>query len=167
MFNQYTVEGNVAKLEVGRVNGTAIIARVSVNRIEELIEFNKVWSIAGKKGNQYIRSIDYNSEGKDTTFYIHRLLCKTTEEKPFVDHVNGDSFDNTDGNLRAVTRAENTFNTYSRVVHLKSPKVDFLHSYFRNHGVDLEYAMMKAGLLLNGGFIRIGDARQVIKQFAV
>lgn len=48
--------------------------------------------------------------GKYVRVRLHRLLCSVTPDRPFVDHVNGDVFDNRRMNLRPCTRAENNMN---------------------------------------------------------
>jgi hypothetical protein len=54
--------------------------------------------------------------GKDTTVYIHRLLgfayIPNVDDKPFINHINGDKLDNRIENLEWCTHSENMKHAY-------------------------------------------------------
>ena len=60
----------------------------------------------------------YQSESNDGRFYarsdagyLHRFIMGVTDTKSIVDHINGDTMDNTRPNLRVCTQAQNLKNT--------------------------------------------------------
>src|ERR1039458_1044059 len=48
--------------------------------------------------------------GTDKTLRMHRIICKPTKERRFVDHKNHNTLDNRRENLTAATRSENGMN---------------------------------------------------------
>jgi hypothetical protein len=55
--------------------------------------------------------VKLSKDGKDYSFYIHRLVAEAftdnPENKPYVNHINGDKLDYSLGNLEWVTASEN------------------------------------------------------------
>lgn len=65
--------------------------------------------------NGYVR-VELSCDGKGRKYLLHRLLAKAfvpnPENKPCVNHKNGDKADNTLENLEWVTRSENQIHAY-------------------------------------------------------
>jgi len=75
-------------------------------------------TIAGKycwsKDHGYARAVTRTDAGLKT-IYLHRLLCKRKNDKPHVDHINGDRTDCRRANLRSCDHSENLQNQKLRV----------------------------------------------------
>lgn len=77
----------------------------------------KVWSYRAKRYLQVytvkdgVQKVSLNKQGKQWTKSVHRLVAETyienTEEKPQVDHIDGDKTNNCVSNLRWCTNSEN------------------------------------------------------------
>ncbi len=81
----------------------------------------KTMVVAGREFKDFVRKASVNKagyhymafreDGKQKNYYIHRLVAETfidnPDNKPFVNHINGDKGDNTVFNLEWVTTAEN------------------------------------------------------------
>lgn len=67
------------------------------------------------------------STGRLKTIYLHRLIRPTTEDRPHVDHINGDCSDCRSANLRACSRQENLRNQKLRADNLTGFKGVGLH----------------------------------------
>lgn len=57
----------------------------------------------------YARAVARDA-GRQRTVYLHRLICATDEQRPHVDHINGDPADCRHQNLRPCSRQENQRN---------------------------------------------------------
>jgi len=62
----------------------------------------------------YARAVTRTAEGLKTV-YLHRLLCRVSDEAPHVDHINGDPADGRAANLRSCNRVENLRNQKLRM----------------------------------------------------
>lgn len=62
----------------------------------------------------YAVSSDRNSNGKQTTVQMHRIISGATEHT-FVDHRDTDGLNNRKNNLRSATKAENNWNARTRL----------------------------------------------------
>lgn len=101
-YNEYVIKGNIAIWKCG--NGKSFIT--DKDDVEMIKNF--CWNNDGK----YILTHD----SATTTLRLHVFLMKDqiTEEKCFVDHINGNRFDNRRCNLRVCTREQNSYNTYRK-----------------------------------------------------
>lgn len=70
---------------------------------------------AVKVGNTfYAKAPITRTNGNFRAILMHRLLCQTLPEKPFVDHGSHDGLDNRKINLRPCTKEENAGNSRPR-----------------------------------------------------
>jgi hypothetical protein len=80
---------------------------------------NKKWSVnTVSKGNcekKYLRTGIYNSKNKNTDHIsLHRFIMGVKNGE-YVDHINGNTFDNRKCNLRICTNAENAANSKKNI----------------------------------------------------
>lgn len=100
------------------------------------------WSIVSTDGTkQYVRA---NINGKNT--YLHRLIMNAGPGEE-VDHINGDSLDNSRPNLRIATRSQNSANRRGY-----RPKSGYRGVYAQPHG-----STWQVKISVNGHFIRGGN----------
>ena len=105
--------------------------------------------VFNKRFSRYLRSVSrpdgystvvLSNKGEKKTHYVHRLIAghflENTVNKPVVDHINGNTTDTELGNLRWVTKKENSTNrklssdntsghTGIRVVELKNGHLSY------------------------------------------
>lgn len=100
MKNNFTTSDGILTIDIG--NG--LYTKVSLSKLDFLMQLNVKWHAHFDYNRYYV----YGSVG-GTTVKLHRIL---TDAPPgmVVDHINGDSLDNTDENLRICTQQENIQN---------------------------------------------------------
>lgn len=82
------------------------VALVSAHRYEDLIRFN--WQALWSKAGRCYYAVRHGREGEVGYVYMHRYIAGFPEI--YVDHINGNSLDNRDENLRAATSSQNGAN---------------------------------------------------------
>ena len=82
-----------------------------IDTADRIIAKNYCWS---RHTNNYARAVTRTKAGLKT-LYLHRLLCQCSEDKPHVDHINGDVVDCRRANLRACDRHQNLQNQKRRI----------------------------------------------------
>jgi len=89
------------------------ITKVSDHRFDFLSKFK--WQALWDKHTNTYRATrgEYDSSGKHKTIYMHREIMNTPKAMK-CDHINGDTLDNQDENLRNCTNSENTKNSKRR-----------------------------------------------------
>ena len=81
------------------------------------------WSV----DHGYVRAVTRTKTGMKT-IYLHRLLCQRQNNKPHVDHINGNPLDCRRVNLRPCSRSENLQNQKRRADNTTGFKGVGLHS---------------------------------------
>ncbi len=84
----------------------------------ETEEFVNAWKTTNHKGQacekKYWQVCLFDEEGVKHTVYLSRIVAKAfipnPEDKPFVDHINGDTLNNSLDNLQWATASENSCN---------------------------------------------------------
>ncbi len=102
------------------------ISKIILNRKLEVTNTGKVYRIKNglknevaitytSRNNRY-GIVTYYENGKQTQQYVHRLIAKAfipnPENKPEVNHIDGNTKNNNSNNLEWVTSQENTIHAY-------------------------------------------------------
>jgi len=74
------------------------------------------WSTTKKGQNYYVVAETTKSEGKRVVVYLHRLITNA-EPHEIVDHINGNTLDNRNSNLRKTDKTGNARNMKARSKH--------------------------------------------------
>lgn len=106
MKNRYSVENDVVVIQLQ--NG--LTTTVSKRHLQKLQAFPGKWTADKdyKTGKYYVKNQTMN-KGITTTTVLTRFLLNPAKET-IVDHINGDTLNNTDTNLREVANAFNSQN---------------------------------------------------------
>lgn len=114
--------------------------------------------LKGRKINNRYLSVSLCKDGKQKTYLIHRLVAQAfipnPDNKPYVDHINTNIYDNRVENLRWCTQKENCNNPLTKIKHINSIKVGKLNP---NSKEILQFS-------LNGDFIRKWDCIADVKR---
>lgn len=90
------------------------------------------------KSRKYLRVYLYNNFGKRESVFVHRLVAlafiPNPDNKPCVDHIDGDQTNNRADNLRWVTQKENCNNpnTKAKIIGRKSARAKRVKCYSSN-----------------------------------
>lgn len=110
-------------------------------------DFNRVrvfrWKVSRSGNNHYARGSFPRNRGPSFYIYLHRLILSFPEVG--VDHINGDTLDNTRENLREANKSQNGAN--SRLRGIGS------HKY---KGITFSYGKFVAQISINGVHKRLG-----------
>lgn len=115
MKNQYRIDGDDLIIYLARRDGTVIETVTSAKFFNKLMALNTRWSAKWHPNTNsfyvqtthYIRGEDGKKKGKNV--YLHKYLLDS-EPYETVDHINNNSLDNRESNLRIVTNVENSRN---------------------------------------------------------
>ena len=95
----------ITKDKKNNINGKFLI---DINDIEKIKNFK--WTLLkNQNGDNYCRCNENHN-----CILLHRLLMNVHDRNKFVDHINGNSFDNRKCNLRIVTNQQNQFNSHNK-----------------------------------------------------
>lgn len=112
MKNEFVIRNGVVYIIIKSPKYGTIETAISTQDLERACEFPNTWRVRWDKGTRsfYVRGHSRNDEGKRITELLHRWILRLDNSKLHVDHINHDTLDNTRGNLRIVTIAENAQN---------------------------------------------------------
>ena len=104
-LNLVLTEGGQAKIELMDTTSTPIgYAIIDAQDVDKVKNFR--WGLGGYPGDLY-RHVKCSK----LTIGLARFILDLTDKTLFVDHINGDTLNNTRSNLRIVTHKQNMFNT--------------------------------------------------------
>lgn len=108
MTNAYTTTATGDIAVECRYLGQPVTTLISPSRLARMQEHTGTWCVErAHTGQLYIISVI-----RGTKWYLTRWLLHPVPSSLEVDHQNGDTLDNRDGNLRAVTGAMNQLNRH-------------------------------------------------------
>lgn len=101
--NRYEINGDITTLIITSDTGETryIFDTADLDLIKQYR-----WSIISTGYAGYVTKVD----GKSTTIYLHRYIMDATERNQWVDHINGDIYNNRRINLRLVKPCQNCWN---------------------------------------------------------
>lgn len=103
--NQYEVRGDVTAIFLKSNKYGDMEALISTNKLERLKEFPNTWYAAPcKSSSMYVMG-----KIKGKCYMLHRWILDPPKEM-VIDHINHDTLNNTDSNLREITHAHNNQN---------------------------------------------------------
>lgn len=102
-------EGSYQVSNHGRVKSVSRTIEVSRNRVSHIRVYSE--SLMSPSIRNTYHNVNLSKDGQVDNFSIHRLVAKTfipnTENKPYVNHIDGDTHNNHVSNLEWVTQSEN------------------------------------------------------------
>lgn len=112
MKNEYEIRGDVTAIFINSPKHGRMETLISTKQLDKVKEFPNSWCLMldRKMGDFYAYGkLSAVGEIESKTVRLHRWITETTC-KMVVDHINHQTLDNTDNNLRVVTQSENMQN---------------------------------------------------------
>jgi hypothetical protein len=109
-FNDYEICGDVTKLFLTKKDGNALETLISTSELSRLLQNGRRWN-AGISGSGYCYASGYvhKTDGKLNPITLHRFITNAIKGL-VVDHINRNTLDNRNENLRVVKQRENCQN---------------------------------------------------------
>lgn len=108
MRNKYRIDGDKTLVFIDHKDGTQSITTISTSDLPKIQSLDIKWCLCRKPHGSYVTGI-VRDRGRQRTIQLHRFLTDCPAGK-YVDHINGDSLNNTRENLRFVSNSENLQN---------------------------------------------------------
>jgi hypothetical protein len=158
--NNYEIRGDVTALFIENPKYGPLEVLISTDKLEIVKDFPNSWMAKdGKCGLIYVVGHKRIS-GKQTIYYLHRLITNAPNGL-FVDHIDGNGLNNTNGNLRIVTQAENAQNR--RIGNNNKSGVCGVHWYDRYQKWCSRIGVNKRRIVL-GYFDELEEAINAVKE---
>lgn len=145
--NEYEINGSVTTIFLKRKNGEIIKTLIDTSDLNLVSEFPNTWFAQWDKHTKsfYVCGNKRNEKSEWGRLIIHRLLTSCPKDMQ-VDHVNHNTLDNRQSNLRIVTIAEN----------LQNLKGIYKSNTSGIRGVDRKNSKWRARVQLNKKPIHLG-----------
>lgn len=109
MKNKYEVRGNTVAIFMN-YKGSTVETVIDIDDFDLVNSHDNSWFVDGSSGEDYMYAVGhYTKNSKKHRVSMHRLIMDAPRNM-FVDHINHNTLDNTRGNLRLVTPAQNQQN---------------------------------------------------------
>lgn len=111
MKNEFEVRGDVTAIFIDSPKHGLVETLISTTRLERAKEYPNKWYVIFNPGTKSLYVIGYliKENGKRRSTRLHRWIT-VVDDGVVIDHINHDTLDNRDSNLREVTTAENKQN---------------------------------------------------------
>lgn len=112
MKNEYEIRGDVTAIFIDSPKYGRMETLISTEKLNKVREFPNTWCLKVERKIEGFYAFGFlltPGERQRTTVSLHRWITQSPK-KMVVDHINHQTLDNTDGNLRVVTQSENMQN---------------------------------------------------------
>lgn len=109
MKNRYEIRGEEIILFLDKRDGSVMETKVSLDKLPRLLSFTNKWGSHLVQGKWYVKASKPGTIGGKVD--LHRFITDAPKGTK-VDHVNGDTLDNTNHNLNIVEDSENGQNRH-------------------------------------------------------
>lgn len=162
MKNEFEVREGVTAVLIKRKDGSVIETLISTQKLKKVQEYPNTWCAQWNKETRsfYVMSATHKVDGKYKTAYLHRWITDCPKDM-VVDHINHDTLDNTDGNLRVVTGHGNMRNQTAH----RNNKTGILGVYWNKREKKYVARLKVNGVVRHFGYFKnIEDAVKARKQ---
>jgi hypothetical protein len=121
MKNEYEIRGDVTAIYLRKRDGTRVETLISTEKLYKAQEYPYAWCLSHNKetGFSYVIGRKHMFNGEKKFIKLHRWLTNTPNGM-VTDHINHNTLDNTDSNLRIATLSENMQNRKGAMINSKS-----------------------------------------------
>jgi hypothetical protein len=110
MKNDYIIDGDYVYIKLKRKSGEVLETKVDFKNFKKINQYNTTWFARyDTKLKQYYVYTHYDIDKKRYYVHMHRLITNCPEIYE-VDHINHDTLDNTEKNLKVCDRPVNMLN---------------------------------------------------------
>lgn len=150
MKNSFEIRGEVTAIFLRRKNGATIETLIDTIDLPRAQEFPMTWYAHWHNDTKsfYVYGNTPVKEGKRTIVTLHRWLLNPPKHL-VIDHINHDTLDNRQINLRAITNLENQQNRHGAYRNNKKSQFRGVHWHNGNR-------KWRAQITLNGQLIHLG-----------
>lgn len=166
MKNKYNIKGEVVEIILENRKGEINIALVSSSKLDLLEKLDVKWHAVkwpGSKG-YYVQASYKKDTGGPGTFILHRVLTGASDYARVVDHINHNTLDNRDENLRVVSRSQNNQNRSGPQPGNRTSKLRGITWNKKNSRWIVQGTYNKKKLYL-GSFTDLEKAKEVFDEF--
>ena len=115
--NKYKICDDYTIIYIQRLNKDIFECYIDTKNLQRMIDFDRTWCIKEHKNNKYpyvacMIDAGYNSKGKKkySTLVLQRFILGLKDNSVVIDHINHNTFDNRESNLRVIKQINNARN---------------------------------------------------------